>query len=322
MTGVFFQSISQCLLEFDARFVDCLDTADPTIIAALNPFLVHPGKRIRPALVYLVCNALGHSVTHPTHRYAGIVEMIHTASLFHDDVLDNASIRRGQPTAPKQLGFQLSILAGDILYIRALALMNSESDTLRNAVHQTVTTMIEAELIQDFNRFSVPQSSLYETIIRGKTAALIALSGQLGAAVTGDNDLMIRFHRFGEHVGMAFQIIDDLLDWFPEETAGKQPFQDLKEGCITLPLIYLIKAVPTRRAKEIQTRVTNPERACESMTADMCVQSMRTFNIPERVLQTAQQHIETACSILTTIPPSPYRDDLERLARLVIERKQ
>ncbi|HPQ40700.1 MAG TPA: polyprenyl synthetase family protein [bacterium] len=315
-----FTSVQDRIRNFDDRILNALVTVDTGIVEVLKPFLLNQGKRIRPILVYLINGALGCSVTERTHRFATIVEMIHTASLFHDDVLDDAGIRRGKPSANRLFGNNLSILAGDLLYIRALAMMNTESRELRNAVHDVVTAMTEAELNQGFKRYTLRDVSESININRGKTANLIALACLLGAAETGNPEKMEASRQFGESLGMAFQIIDDLLDWFGTPSMGKQRFQDLRRGHITLPLLILLEELPPDERRALTRSITRADIARDTATATGCVELMERYGIRDMVLNRAGEWIGSARMFLDTLPLTPFRHDLEILVEKVIER--
>lgn len=317
-----FASVQDQTRTFDTRFLNALRSIDSAVIRALKPFLLNRGKRVRPALVYLVNSALEHPVTEHTHRFATIVEMIHSASLFHDDVLDNASIRRGKPSPNRLLGNDLSVLAGDIMYIRALTMMNSEPSRLRKAVHNTVTGMAEAELLQGLQRFTITGFEEHMAVNRGKTANLIALSCFLGAASAGHSEMMESFREFGGNLGMAFQMMDDLLDWFGGDRLGKNRFQDLKKGHITAPLLILLKTVPAAERETLTGMITHPATARAPAAAEHCFALLERYGIRDLVLHEARGFIDNALRFLKSLSPSPYRRDLELLAQKVIERNR
>ena len=202
------------------------------------------GKRIRPVLVLLLANAYGYKGA-GHHELAAVVEFIHTATLLHDDVVDESSMRRGRQTANAMFGNAASVLVGDYLYSRAFEMMTSlDNMRVMQILSRATTVIAEGEVLQLLNMHDpdVSQES-YLRVIRSKTAKLFEAAAQLGALVAGANDAQIEAAgEYGRSLGTAFQLIDDVLDYAGDAAEiGKNVGDDLREGKPTLPLIYVME---------------------------------------------------------------------------------
>ncbi|MCD4652828.1 polyprenyl synthetase family protein [bacterium] len=322
MTNTQFQNLQAQFLELDERVSFYLKRLDPIILDLIQPHIRNQGKRIRPALVYLSAGITGHKCSERCHKFAAVVEMIHTASLFHDDVLDNATLRREKPTPNHLWGNDLAVLAGDLLYTTALSIIINEPLHIRKAVHNTVSVMTQAEFIQGINRFKIPDKSTYFQIIEGKTAALLSLSAMLGASITGDDLMVEELGQFGLKLGLAFQIIDDLLDWTGTVDLGKACFQDIIEGRITLPIINLLSVLHAEERKCISNLITNSVRAAEIETGNFCLEKMKNWNIFPHIREYASSLINESVQFLNKYQDSDYKNGLIKLTQMVISREK
>jgi octaprenyl-diphosphate synthase len=216
------------------------------------------GKRIRPLLLLLsarVCGYLGRD----HHQLSSLVEFIHTATLLHDDVVDEADIRRGRRTARKVWGNQISILVGDYLYSKAMALVvEFRSQGINEVLADACTRMAEGEVLQLYynGNPAMPESD-YLTIVEHKTAGLIAAACRIGAIIAdAPEDKQDALFRFGQFLGIAFQVADDTLDYTANgERLGKTLGQDLRQGKATLPLLHLLQQCPEPDRRMITERM-------------------------------------------------------------------
>ena len=279
------------------------------------------GKRLRPALLLLsgkACGALAPE--HP--RLAAAVEMIHTATLIHDDVLDEATLRRHLETVNARWDNEASILLGDYLFTRSICIASSVDGTFAcRTIGEATKTMCEGELRQVQNRGNYDLSEEdYLGIIANKTAALYACCCRLGAHYAGASaERREVFGRFGRQLGIAFQIVDDVLDVLGDEaTAGKSLGTDLVKQKSTLPLIRLLNQVGAQERAELVAILARPGNHHR--------EALRPWLEGSDAISYAQQkaasYIERAIEELQKVPEGPARDVLRQLAQFVITRQQ
>ena len=234
-----FKGLDEVIRERLASKVALIDQISSYIIQA-------GGKRVRPALLMLVAKALANGKATPyTLEMAAVVEFIHTATLLHDDVVDESTLRRGRETANAAFGNAASVLVGDFLYSRAFQMMVGPNDLrVMQILSDATNTIAEGEVLQllNMNDPEVDEDS-YLQVIRYKTAKLFEASTELGAILANATDVQReQAAAFGRHIGTAFQLMDDLLDYTANaEQMGKNAGDDLREGKPTLPLIYLLE---------------------------------------------------------------------------------
>ncbi|MDB6096527.1 MAG: octaprenyl-diphosphate synthase [Francisellaceae bacterium] len=211
------------------------------------------GKRLRPLVLLLCAKACGYEGSDHT-QLAAIIEFLHTASLLHDDVIDNSNLRRGKNTANVKWGNSHAILVGDYLYSRIFELLvKLENNEIMNIFAKTSNVIAEGEILQLMNHKNIQiTEDAYLKIISCKTASLFSAASVMGAVLTQQKNLFIPLKNFGFHLGMSFQLIDDILDYEgSNELLGKPHGHDLNEGKITLPLIYLLKTVGSFEKRKI-----------------------------------------------------------------------
>lgn len=278
------------------------------------------GKRMRPALVLLCGKACGR-LTESHTILASVVEMIHTATLLHDDVLDEASVRRHLATVNSRWNNEASILTGDYLFSHAFYLAATlESTFACQVIGKSTNRVCEGELLQVANRGNYLLSEQdYYKIIDGKTAALVACSCALGAFYAGANEATVeQFERFGRELGLAFQIADDLLDLTGEEAiTGKSLGTDVEKEKLTLPWIRLLQQQsPAERDRLIQCLSSHlPEHQ------QLAKQALFQSDGVSYAKQRATLHVERALSALALLDASESAQTLRRLAAFVIQRK-
>lgn len=277
------------------------------------------GKRLRPALVLLsagACNALTEKAT----TVSAIIEFIHTATLLHDDVVDESHLRRGRETANDLWGNEASVLVGDFLYSRAFEMMVDVNKMEVMAILASTTNIIaEGEVMQLLNIHDADTTEeRYLDVIYSKTAKLFEAATLLGA-VLGERPEAERqaMASYGMHLGTAFQLIDDILDYeASEETLGKKPGDDLAEGKPTLPLIHAIKHGSAIQAKLIRRAIEEGDRKLIDDVIEV-IHETKSINYTKSV---ADKETQMACDALSSIPASPYKDALINLAKQATNR--
>ncbi|MBL8040982.1 MAG: polyprenyl synthetase family protein [Chthonomonas sp.] len=277
------------------------------------------GKRLRPAFVILCAKASGWSGDlGRVLRLASCLEMIHMATLIHDDVIDHAANRRGRPTAATVFGNTAAILSGDVLLAKSMSILAADGDLkIIRTVSAAVEEMAQGEAWEVAIRsdYDLPIDD-YLKVFRMKTAAFVECCCQVGAMASGSDPTQLG--NYGHHLGMAFQIIDDLLDYRgnPDET-GKPLATDFREGCMTLPLALLRDRLEGEEGDFVRNRFgANPS---DDEIAMIC-SWMDHRNCFEEAQKIALEHCEKARDALLTLPASQYRDLLEAVVGFVIER--
>jgi octaprenyl-diphosphate synthase len=279
------------------------------------------GKRLRPILVLLAAKLAG-GVTDSSIRMAAVVEMIHTATLVHDDVIDTAKTRRGRPSSNTIWGNHTCVLAGDWLYMQAfhIALRERNFHVLDLLIALT-QMMVEGELLQLelIGKINISEADYMELVDR-KTASLFSACAKLGALSGGaDEATEARMGEFSWNLGIAFQLVDDVLDFTSnEKVLGKPVGSDLREGKVTLPLIYALEdaTAEERSMVEAVLKDENYDSVPFSRILSM-IERNRGF---DRVRERAQAFTDKARSIVTEFPESPYQRALTALTDLVTER--
>jgi len=243
------------IISAEEKIKETLSSIAPAISIIGKHILVGGGKRIRPLLAILSSKISGYN-GEKIHILAGCIETLHTASLLHDDVVDGANIRRGQPSAHYIWGNQVVILVGDFLYSNALRLVNSlQNQKIMDAITVATTSMSESELLQLSKKGNPNISETdYMRIIKGKTATLMSATCRSGALMGNVSQKKEdALTSFGLKLGLSFQIADDILDYMAEEkTLGKSLGKDIEEGKITLPLIYLLREASRKEVERIK----------------------------------------------------------------------
>jgi octaprenyl-diphosphate synthase len=254
-----FSPIKKELEIFDRKLKESLDSDSPLIYQIANHILERKGKRLRPALVYLSAKANGGK-NEKLNLAALAIELLHTATLLHDDVVDQSQARRGQQTVNSRWNNLVSVLMGDYLFAKAFKIMmTTKSSPLLQAISKATERVSFGELLQVQECFNYDlDEKLYLDIIREKTASLFSVSCESGVILSKNNNHNQNLKSYGENFGIAFQITDDLLDLIgKKEKTGKELGNDLKEGKITLPLIYAFNRTSQKVKKEIIKLIEN-----------------------------------------------------------------
>ncbi len=316
-------SIKDLLEEFEERFYKELGAEQkPELVNLVNHVSKFKGKRLRPALLLLSGKSLGN--LGPQHMdLAIVVEMIHTASLVHDDIIDEATVRRHVSSMNAEWGREISILFGDYLYSRSFIILSSlDSQLATLLMSQTVNVLCEGELIQLQKRYNMEVNEEdYIEIIEKKTASLCATSCKLGAHFAGANkDVTESFYKFGLKLGTAFQIVDDCLDIVGvEDEVGKTLNTDIKKGKITLPLIKLVNSLPKNEIDTAYELIHN--KAGRDIKGDV-LELLTKHDALEYSYNTAKRIVKEALDEIAFLPETPYKETLTNLANYVISRKK
>src|SRR5690348_14764307 len=290
------------------------------LINQISEYIISAGgKRLRPALLLLVAGALGETTGH-RHELAAVVEFIHTATLLHDDVVDESDLRRGRQTANALWGNAASVLVGDFLYSRSFQMM-VEADDMRvmRILADTTNQIAEGEVLQLLNiRNPNVDEAAYLRVIERKTAVLFAaatrLGGLLGSVPPAHEEALARY---GLNLGFAFQIADDVLDYVSDSTTlGKNIGDDLAEGKATLPVIYALERAAPEQAASLRRAIETG--GLDSL--DNIVAAIRDSGALERALDKAQAYADAAIAALSTLPPSAAREALQVLAHYALKR--
>ena len=291
----------------------------PDLRSALTHLLSSGGKRIRPTLGLLVGNMLG-APEEKLITLGASVELLHTATLVHDDLIDGALLRRGIPTLNARWSPAATVLTGDFLFARA-AKLAAETNylPLMKLFAETLATIVNGELTQMFSARGVIDRDNYYQRIYAKTASLFEMAALAATMVsTEDEEMRASMKIFGYEVGMAFQIVDDILDFTGEESAvGKPIGSDLLNGLVTLPAIYYAESNPTN-----EDVVSLPEGGWkDTERVQRLVDSIRQSKAVQQSMNEARQAISRALKSLSEAPISPERDALENLAKFIVDRK-
>jgi geranylgeranyl pyrophosphate synthase len=319
-TVTFFSSVQDQLKFIEQRIRDqAQDEHHPDLRSALEHLLAAGGKRVRPTLGLLIGNMLGA----PEEKLIPLgasVELLHTATLVHDDLIDGALLRRGMPTLNARWSPAATVLTGDFLFARA-AKLAAETDylPLMKLFADTLATIVNGELTQMFSAQGTIQRENYYQRIYAKTASLFEMSALAAAMVgTEDEDIRDSMKIFGYEVGMAFQIVDDILDFTGDQSAvGKPIGSDLLNGLITLPAIYYAEANP--RDMDVSSLPDGGWK--DTARVQRLVDAIRQSPAIELAMDEARQAVFRALSTLEDTPISPEREALENLARFIVDRK-
>jgi len=316
----FFTSVHDQLQFIDQRIREQAgDEQHPDLRSALEHLISAGGKRIRPTLGLLVGNMLG-APEEKLITLGASVELLHTATLVHDDLIDGALLRRGMPTLNARWSPAATVLTGDFLFARA-AKLAAETDylPLMKLFSETLAIIVNGELTQMFSARGVNDRGNYYNRIYAKTASLFEMAALAAAMVaTEDEDIRDTMKAFGYEVGMAFQIVDDILDFTGDQsTVGKPIGSDLLNGLITLPAIYYAEANP-----ENEDVLSLPAGGWKDTRRVLrLVDAIRQSAAIGQAMDEAQEAIRRALNALEESPASPEKEALENLAKFIVDRK-
>ena len=308
------------MAEVDKVISARLDTGVPLVSQVSRYIIAAGGKRLRPALLLLMCGALGYT-GEQRFNLAAVVEFIHTATLLHDDVVDESTMRRGRPTANEFFGNAASVLVGDFLYSRAFQMMLDSRDMRVMEILADATNVIaEGEVLQLMN---MGDASLDETaylhVIRSKTAKLFEASTQLAAVLAGASpEVEAACARYGQALGTAFQVVDDVLDYAGDAAeTGKNVGDDLREGKTTLPLILAMQ----RGRPEQAELVRNAIQQGDVSRLPQLIAVVKETGALDATRAAAAAEAQRAIDALAMLPANSFTEGLLQLAAQLLERR-
>lgn len=306
---------------FEEKFRASMQSSVPLLDRITHYIVKRKGKQIRPMFVFFSAGLCG-GITEATHRGAALVELLHTATLVHDDVVDNSYERRGFFSINALWKNKIAVLVGDFLLAKGLLLsVNNDDFRLLKIVSAAVQQMSEGELLQmeKARRMDINEGLYYE-VIRKKTASLIASCCACGAASAGADDAVVELMgTFGEKVGIAFQIKDDLFD-FGTDDVGKPLGIDIKEKKITLPLIYALNKSALAEKRHMINRVKNHND--DPVLINEVVSYVRNSGGLAYAEMQMHRYQEEAFAILNKMPENEARTGLEQLVKFTTERRK
>jgi octaprenyl-diphosphate synthase len=308
------------LAELEVQLTNATEDAEEKLRAAARHLVSSGGKRIRPMVTLLACGACGGDMRAAV-PYGVAAELTHSATLLHDDVIDDGPVRRGQPASRVLWGNAVSVLAGDWLLCRALEIVASEPAraVALPALLSTMRRLVEGEVLQLSlrGRFGASEQEYFD-VVKGKTASLFGWCAAAGAWAAGvRGEVPEALVAFGEGIGTAFQLVDDALDYAADpDQLGKRLGTDLMEGKATLPLIRACQADPSLAAR--LARLADGE-GVDALARDLLDAVRRTGGI-EEARAIARQHTRVAMAALDKVPDGPHRSAMAEAARALTER--
>jgi len=299
--------------------------SDIPIVPGIGEYILSSGgKRIRPLLILISARLCGLELNDILVKHCCVIENVHAATLLHDDVVDETTVRRGRQTVNSKWGNDASILVGDYLIAQSLTLLSDDVDPpIFKAFSKAAKLLVEGGLLEFSNArdIHVTEKHCLDIIYR-KTASILSLSCRLGALIAeADKEQEAALVAFGDHFGMAFQLMDDLMDYdgTPEQL-GKPPGNDFQEGHVTLPLHYLYHHSKNGLKQEIEQFIQNDKLTGKEL--DYILDRMREGNALEYTLQQAHKHMALAKEAIqsTSFPAPEYKDALLAVAEYIIGR--
>ncbi len=294
--------------------------SDVVLVEDIGSYLIAAGgKRLRPLLVLLAAKALNYSENHH-HSLAAIIEFIHSATLLHDDVVDMSDLRRGRLTANAKWGNAPSVLVGDFLYSRAFQMMVGIGNMEIMKILSDTTNLISEGEVQQLVNAKNPEinEENYYSVIHKKTAILFEAAGETAAVLcSSDAETRTSIRQYGYHLGIAFQLIDDALDYSGDaDTMGKNVGDDLAEGKPTLPLIHAMN----HSNEEESSLIAESIRQADSSKLETIISIIQRVGSLDYTLNAANQHAAKAIASLTPLPESPYKQAMVELAEFSVKR--
>src|SRR4051794_32960431 len=312
--------VQEDLLRIESE-IDLESMASVNAVTTISRYLSrNGGKRLRPILLLLSARTVG-DVTPGAIHLGAVVEMIHTATLVHDDIIDVAETRRGKPSTNVLFGNHTSVLAGDWLYMQAFQIAVRERNFhVLDILISLTQMMVEGELLQleRIGKIDVSEADYMELIDR-KTASLFSACARLGAIVAGaDERVESRLGEYAWNLGIAFQLTDDILDFTARETTlGKPVGNDLREGKVTLPLIYALECASPAERRLVEKILE--QRAYDEVPFARILSLLEQYRGVERVKDRAQSFTDKARQVMSEFPDSPYQRALLTITELVTE---
>ena len=312
--------IADDMLGMDAVIKHRLRSEVPLVSQVSGYIIAAGGKRLRPALLLLMCGALGYRGDQ-RYNLAAVVEFIHTATLLHDDVVDESTLRRGRATANEAFGNPASVLVGDFLYSRAFQMMvDAGNMRVMQTLSEATNVIAEGEVLQLMNMHDASLSEEgYLRVIRSKTAKLFEASARLAALLAGSSPLVEQSCAdYGQSLGTAFQVIDDVLDYDGDVLEmGKNLGDDLREGKATLPLIIAMQRGTEAERSTVQQAIESGGTG----QIDSIIAIVQKTGALEATRLAAAAEAQRALNALQNLPQNPYSEALRELASQLLERR-
>jgi heptaprenyl diphosphate synthase len=309
--GATLELVSEDLERIEGILQEAAEAASSFLTEATTYLIRAGGKRVRPALVVLAA-MIGEGANRKVDLTAAAVELTHIATLYHDDVIEDADLRRGVPTVNEKWNNTVAVLAGDHLFARASRLAAEVGDEVTFTMADTVASVVQGQVTELEASYDPERSEehYFETI-KGKTVSLLETAAELGASLGGCNrELVGAVSEFGNAFGYAFQVADDLLDFTASrEDLGKDPGIDVRGGVYNLPVIYALQNDPSI------SRRLGPE-----VDYEWVLSALVSTGAFDRTLGVASEYVERSIRALDVAPDSPAKEALERLSRLMVER--
>lgn len=296
-------------------------SSNVVLINQIGEYIVSAGgKRIRPLLTLLCGRIAGIKDNDLIHQMAAMIEYIHTATLLHDDVVDESGLRRGRKTSNAVFGNAASVLVGDFIYTRAFQMMiRSNSLRVLDVMAKSTNQISEGEVLQLLNigRSDLNEDEYFE-VIKYKTAILFEASARVAAIIAkSSSEQEEALANYAINIGTAFQIVDDILDYTGDSNCmGKNVGDDLLEGKVTLPLIYLLKNGTALEQQKIKNAIDNPDTA----EVDFIISAIKNSKAIEYCSNLARNHVDLAIKELSIFPYSEYKDAMVELSHSAVER--
>jgi len=314
--------IADDLTSLESTIQKLITTKIGFIKEIVNHIIRSGGKRVRPILIMLTARLCGYKGEKHI-PYAAIIEFIHTATLLHDDVVDNAQTRRGSSTANTLWGNEPSVLVGDFLFSKSFELMaHNGSEEIMRIMSEATTSLAEGEILELLKTCDVDTTEQeYFEIIKNKTASLFSAACEVGAILGKvSQEKRAALRDFGHNLGMAFQLTDDVLDYVSYDSVlGKRVGTDLKEGKVTLPLIHTLKSSTEKEKTYINTVLNNTKITAKDFTRVSKI--INRYGGVEYTVNTTRQFIENAKLNLQSFRPSAYKESLITLADYILARE-
>ncbi len=316
----FFDPVQERIHLVEKKMREQADGYHPELSAALNHLLASGGKRIRVALTLLVGGMLKADPERLV-TLAAAIEMLHTATLVHDDLIDGALMRRGTPTLNAQWTPAATVLTGDFIFARAAKLAaDTNSVIVMRLFSETLAIIVGGEISQMFSRRMMVTRENYDQRIYAKTASLFETASTSASILSSaDEATTQKLKQYGHEVGMAFQIVDDILDFTGEQaTVGKPVASDLRQGIITLPVLYYLKQNPQ---DPVVAAILDRKKVGEEQIQKLLI-AIRDCGAIEHAMEEAKQYIQRGTNMLSELPECVERSSLEELALFIVHRSK
>jgi octaprenyl-diphosphate synthase len=319
--GKLYAPVAADFERFEARFQEALRTSSPALGELIGHVARFRGKQLRPALLMLTARAVCSEVSEDHLCAAVAIELIHTATLVHDDVIDHSDRRRSLPTINARWGTEASVLLGDHLFATAYGVAAAASTLhLPRFLARMTRRVCRGEVNQLLNRGDLALDvEQYRSVIQDKTATLYTAATELGARLAGANEEVCgAFRTYGTNLGIAFQIADDILDLCGEEAdVGKSLGTDLEQGTLTLPIIHALEHATPEDRQRLHELLANGYRTARRTLREL----IEPYGSFAHARMEGRRLVETAIEALAAAPPGPARDSLMGLAAYTMERK-